>query len=245
MTKLYTDLSWLYDAMYQTFIDYDAEFRLYADLMAEYTLHSILEIGCGSGHLAKRFTEQGYDYEGIDLSEDMLALARQRCPEALLSVGDMRTLSLPRQFDAVLITARSISYIVENQEVMGTFRSLKNCLAPGGKLIFDFIDAASFFSKLDESASIYHQAPYQGEVFSRQSRYIPNLATGWTWTWHSAFFKETRSQPEPIATDTATLRAFLPDELRLFLHLAGLQVDALRWQPTYAFDTGIVVASML
>jgi SAM-dependent methyltransferase len=231
--------------MYQTFIDYDAEFSLYAGLMREYNLQSVLEIGCGSGHLAKRFTEQGYAYQGIDLSEDMLALARQRCPPANLSVGDMRTLTLPRTFDAVLITARSISYIVQNQDVLATFRSLKTCLAPGGKLIFDFIDAASFFRKLDPSALIQHQAPYQGELFSRQSRYVANLATGWTWDWHSAFFRETSSQPEPLATDVATLRAFLPDELRLFLHLAGMQVDDLRWQPTYAFDTGIIVAGTL
>jgi SAM-dependent methyltransferase len=242
MTKLYSDLSWLYDAMYQTFIDYDAEFALYAGLMKEYNLESVLEIGCGSGHLAKRFTNMGYDYQGIDLSEDMLKLARQRCPQARVSAGDMRTLVLPRPFDAVLITARSLSYIVENQDVMATFHSLKNCLSPGGKLIFDFIDAASFFGKMDPSAIIEHRADFEGQTYFRQSRYVPNLTTGFTWDWHSAFFRQTHADPESIATDVATLRAFLADELRLFLQLAGLTVDEIRWHETYAFDTGIVVA---
>ncbi|TAE20947.1 MAG: class I SAM-dependent methyltransferase [Cytophagales bacterium] len=242
MTKLYTDLSWLYDAMYQTFIDYDAEFQFYSKLMAEFGLRSVLEIGCGSGHLAKRFTEQGYDYQGVDLSEDMLALARQRCPNAQVSVGDMRTLVLPRSFDAVLITARSISYIVENADVLATFRSLRNCLNPGGKLIFDFIDAASFFGQMNASAILEHRAEYEGQTYLRQSRYVPNLTHGWTWDWHSAFFRQTNAQPEPIADDVATLRAFLPDELRLFLQLAGLATDEIRSQKTYAFDTGVVVA---
>jgi predicted TPR repeat methyltransferase len=78
--KLYTELAYLYDAIYQTFIDYDEEFKLYKNFMYKYEAHSVLEIGCGSGHLAKRFNTVGYDYEGFDLSQNMLNIAQKRVP---------------------------------------------------------------------------------------------------------------------------------------------------------------------
>lgn len=243
MTKLYTDLAHLYDAMYQTFIDYDKEFTLYTDLLRQYGAGSVLEIGCGSGHLAKRFMDAGWDYQGVDNSEQMLALARQRCPTARLELGDMRSLVTNRPFDAVLITARSISYIIQNQDVLATFRHIRQCLAESGKLIFDFIDAYTFFSTLDESAVLEHRATYEGQNYLRQSRYVPNLTTGLTWDWHSAFFTESDpNHRQPIATDVATLRAFLTDEMRLLLQLSGFAVIQANRQPTYAFDTFVVVA---
>lgn len=246
MTKLYTDLAHLYDAMYQTFIDYDKEFTLYTDLLQQYGAGSVLEIGCGSGHLAKRFTDAGWDYQGVDNSEQMLALARQRCPTARFELGDMRSLTTNRPFDAVLITARSISYIIQNQDVLATFRHIGRCLAEGGKLVFDFIDAYTFFSTLDESAVLEHRATYEGQNYLRQSRYVPNLTTGLTWDWHSAFFTESDpNQRQPMATDVATLRAFLADEMRLLLQLSGFIVIQENRQPTYAFDTFVVVAGKM
>ena len=38
--------------------------------------HSVLELGCGTGSLARLMTERGADVTGIDISEPMLAVAR-------------------------------------------------------------------------------------------------------------------------------------------------------------------------
>lgn len=243
MTKLYSDLAYLYDAMYQTFIDYDKEFGLYANLLKQHQAKSLLEIGCGSGHLAKRFTDQQYDYRGVDISPQMLDIARRRCPQTQFEQADMRTITTNRQFDAVLITARSISYIIHNQEILSTFRHIGQCLSTNGKLIFDFIDAATFLPDVDESALIEHRATYEQQSYRRQSRYVPNLATGLTWDWHSAFFVDTPDgQHQPIGTDLATLRAFLPAEMELLLRLAGFKLIDQHVVQTYAFRTVVVVA---
>jgi SAM-dependent methyltransferase len=243
MTKLYTDLAYLYDAMYQTFIDYNAEFALYNKLIQPFGAKSVLEIGCGSGHLAQRFVAQGYTYLGIDISQPMLELAYKRCPSARFVQADMRTLNLPDRFDAILITARSLSYITATPDIISTFRHLRQHLNPGGTIHFDYIDAGTFFPAINPDTVLEHRADYVGRHYLRQSRYVPNLATGFTWDWHSTFFTETDgATPVLVDSDVATLRAFLPDEIRLLLQLVGLQVLAEKRQPTYAFDTWIFSA---
>ncbi|MBO0933631.1 class I SAM-dependent DNA methyltransferase [Fibrella aquatilis] len=245
MTKLYSDLAYLYDALYQTFIDYDAEFTLYETLIQPHQATSVLEIGCGSGHLASRFVAAGYAYTGVDVSPQMLDLARQRCPEAYFELADMRTLALARTYDAVLITARSLSYILTNADVLSTFRQLTSHLSPTGTLHFDFIDAGTFLSGLNPEAVVEHRAVYDGQTYLRQSRYTPNLTTGFSWDWHSDFFIEVSGQPlQPVAQDDATLRAFLPAEIRLLLQLAGSTVLSEQKQPTYAFDTWVFSAAV-
>ena len=243
MTKLYSDLAYLYDAMYQTFIDYDKEFDLYANVLTQYGAKSVLEIGCGSGHLAKRFTEQQYDYLGVDISSEMLAIACHRCPGARFEQADMRTITASRRFDAVLITARSISYIIHNQDVLSTVRHIRQLLPDDGKLIFDYIDASTFLPDMAASVVIEHRAMHEQQHYLRQSMYAPNLTSGLTWDWHSAFFIELADgQRQPIATDLATLRAFVPDEMRLLLRLAGFSVVSEQVVQTYAFSTVLVVA---
>ncbi|MEZ0483768.1 class I SAM-dependent DNA methyltransferase [Fibrella aquatica] len=243
MTKLYSELAYLYDALYQTFIDYDAEFQLYETCFSTFNVKSVLEIGCGTGHLASRFINAGYSYLGIDSSPEMLELARKRVPAAQFALADMRTLELGQTFDTVLITARSLSYILTNDQVLGTFRQLAKHLTPTGTLHFDFIDANSFMTGIDPKTVINHRALCDGQTYLRQSRYAPDLETGFTWKWHSEFFIEQAEQSLlPIAHDDATLRAFQPDEIRLLLKLAGLTIIHEQGQPTYAFDTWVFSA---
>ncbi len=243
MTRLYSDLAYLYDALYQTFIDYDAEFALYQSCFGPYGAKSVLEIGCGSGHLAQRLITAGYDYAGVDISPQMLDLARQRCPTARFEQADMRTLRLDRNFETILITARSLSYILTNTDVLATFQKLVQHLPPAGTLHFDFIDASSFMPGIELANLIEHRAQCYGHTYLRQSRYSLNLVTGFTWNWYSDFFIEQPDLPlQPVAKDVATLRAFQPDEIRLLLQMAGLTIVNEQRQPTYAFDTWLFSA---
>jgi len=56
MNTLFTDkMASVYDAMYQTFIDYNEEYDFYNTLIQKYGSQSTLEIGSGTGNLALRF----------------------------------------------------------------------------------------------------------------------------------------------------------------------------------------------
>jgi trans-aconitate methyltransferase len=63
-----------------------------------------LDVGCGcEGRFFRILLERGFACTGLDISHEMIALARQRYPVVYFVTGDICTWSLPRQYD--LITA--------------------------------------------------------------------------------------------------------------------------------------------
>ena len=127
MTKLYTEFAELYHLMYQGLIDYAEEYNYYQTLLTQHHCQSVLEIGCGTGQLGKRFLEAGFDYQGLDISAEMLAFARENVPEDLLHQQDMRNIQLPDRFNAAIITARSTAYLLHNEDLIQAFQSLAVC----------------------------------------------------------------------------------------------------------------------
>lgn len=64
---------------------------------------SVLDIGCGMGEpIASRLIERGCAVTGIDSSEPLIALCRERFPQQSWQVADMRSLSLARRFDGLI-----------------------------------------------------------------------------------------------------------------------------------------------
>jgi SAM-dependent methyltransferase len=244
MTKLYTTYADLYHKMYQSFIDYDEEYQFYKTLLDQHGARNILEIGCGTGQLARRFLKDGYDYTGIDVSMAMLDYARKEMPSHHFHQMDMRDIQLPLAFQAVIITARSISYILSNNDVMATFRSVKKVLKEGGVLIFDFIDAKTFIPSINEKEVVSHEVVIDGKKYKRDSIFKKQINTSWNWMWKSTFLKEESDRYQEIGSDEAELRTFTADEMEIFLTLAGFKTKQVIDRRVYAFDTKVMVAEI-
>ena len=148
MSTLYTELAPVYEAMYQTFIDYQEEYSFYANILSQNNKKSLTEIGCGTGNLAGYFNKAGFAYTGLDYSKDMIAIAQQKHPNAVFVQGDMRNFQLNKLEQSLIITARSLSYITTNEDLISTFKSIANNLESGGILAFDIIDAVRFIPEL-------------------------------------------------------------------------------------------------
>jgi len=144
----------IYDAMYQNFVDYDEEYDFYNSFIQENNCKTILEIGSGTGNLAKRFKEHGQSYIGLDYSQSMITIARERNEDCAFIQGDMRDFNLENQVDAIVITGRSTSYLTTNEDVNETFASLFNNLTEEGIIVFDFIDANRFIPYINENQKI-------------------------------------------------------------------------------------------
>ena len=101
---------------------------------------SVVELGCGSGITARRLTDAGHDVTGIDQSEALIALARERAPEARFTVGSFVTEPLPG-CDAVLAIGEVLNYLFDEGNTRAAlpqlFARIDAALRPGGLLLFD------------------------------------------------------------------------------------------------------------
>lgn len=245
MAALYKKLSAVYEAMYQSFINYTEEYNFYSTLLAKYNCKSVLEIGCGTGHLASRFIQNNFTYNGLDVSDDMLAIAKQNNPAADFINGDMRDFSLPEKVDAGIITGRTISYLLANKEVLDTFNSINKNLTPQGIVCFDCIDANKFIPLIDPVQTITHTANFKDKKYQRNSIWNTNFKEGFTFDWASVYYEVTSvGELDKIGEDHSTIRAFTKDEVVLFLQLANFTVKEIIERPSYAFDTFVIVAQV-
>ena len=98
---------------------------------------SLLDIGCGAGGHLVHFAEFFDTVGGIELSEDMLAVARGKLPGAGLHQGDMRGFDLGREFDAVVCLFGSVGHTRDEDELRQTLRCFGRHLSAGGVVVVE------------------------------------------------------------------------------------------------------------
>jgi SAM-dependent methyltransferase len=234
----------IYDAMYQTFIDYDEEFDFYNGLIQENNCKTLLEIGSGTGNLAKRFEKTKMIYMGLDYSQSMISIAKERNKSSNFILGDMREFQLKKPVDSIIITGRSSSYLISNEDVNDCFKAVYNNLSKDGVFIFDFIDANRFIPFIIENQSIIHQAQYEGINYLRESHWETTSSDNFMLEWTAQYYTLTNGDKEIIAEDTSTVRVFTLNEMQLFLFLNGFEIIKTLDRKTYAYDTYVIVAKI-
>src|SRR5215208_4140072 len=102
----------------------------------------VVDLGCGSGLWARELVDAGYRVLGIDISEAMIELSRNRVPEAEFSVGSLCEVEIPR-CQAVTAVNEVLNYLfdAENEErgLGRLFRRVHDALVPGGVFVFDVL----------------------------------------------------------------------------------------------------------
>jgi SAM-dependent methyltransferase len=94
----------------------------------------ILDLGCGTGHLAAKIAEAGARVVGVDRSPEMIGQAREKYPALRFEVMDARELSFDDSFDAVFSNA-TLHWIHEPERVIAGIGKL---LRPGGRFVAEF-----------------------------------------------------------------------------------------------------------
>jgi ubiquinone/menaquinone biosynthesis C-methylase UbiE len=133
---MFTKSQRYYDAIYAD-KDYAGEACRLKRFIAQHkrsTGHALLDIACGTGghipYLCKEF-----DYEGLDLDPQMLALARSRYPQITFHQGDMVDFALERRFDVVTCLFSSIAYTRTAPRLRRAIATMARHLTPGGVLL--------------------------------------------------------------------------------------------------------------
>ena len=95
---------------------------------------SILDLGCGTGHLTNLIAESGADVQGIDSSAEMIKQALIKYPAIKFDVMDATNFIFEKKFDAVFSNA-VLHWIPEKGKVV---KCVYNCLKQGGRFVAEF-----------------------------------------------------------------------------------------------------------
>jgi ubiquinone/menaquinone biosynthesis C-methylase UbiE len=110
---------------------------------------TVLDVGCGTGSLARRLLAAGYEVTGADPSEGMLDVMRRRSPE--IRAVHASGAELPFEADSfdVVLSVAAFHHIAEPGAVRATLAEMTRVSRPGGRvLIWDHNPDNPYWSSL-------------------------------------------------------------------------------------------------
>lgn len=145
----YGEIALVYDSLM-----YDIPYKEWVEFIRENLKgQTVLELGCGTGSITERLSAY-YDVTALDLSEDMLDVARQKLMKkgrtARFVKGDMRDFSVHKPMDNAIIVCDGINYLLSEADVKKAFLKVYENIKAGGSFIFDISSAYKLKNMADQ-----------------------------------------------------------------------------------------------
>ena len=124
-------------------VDYEAAVSFYFEILRSEGVNprTAVDLACGTGSVTALLAEKGIPVIGVDLSEEMLAVAQQKTqelsPRPVFLHQDLSRLYLPRGVDLAVCALDSLDYITDPACCAAAIQRVYRCLNPGGIFIFD------------------------------------------------------------------------------------------------------------
>ena len=188
----------------------------------------VLELACGSGRLTIPLARAGVNITGMDISEEMLHLAKAKASQSGVSIrfirGDMRSFDLGEKFKFIFIPAQSLSHLHTRQEIEDCFSCVRRHLTEEGRLLIELFNS-SVRLLARETGRRYPVDQYEDprggfQVFvTEEVRYdAASQVNHIRW-----FFREERSREETVLS--FEMRQFFPQEIDALLWYNGLLIE--------------------
>ncbi len=134
----------------------------------------VVDFACGTGTLAKRLNDLGYDVVGLDGCAEMITVARTRIPRRgrtlEFHVSDLRGLPDIGEHDIGVCLYDSVNYLMEAAEVSEFFHGVRKTMLPGGLFICDLSTERNSRDHFDGYV-VEEQVP--GAWYRRRTRFDP------------------------------------------------------------------------
>ena len=219
-----SELAEYYDVMHQH-RNYSKECQFADKLVQKYcpgTKH-ILDIGCGTGEHAIRMAQLGYEVTGIDLSPDMINIAKEKAKRAGLSIEfrciNLHELNTVGEFQAAYCLGYTFLYMTTYSEVISFFTAVNKALLPQGVFLVDFINGWSLIEAFHRDKFIYRQENTTIFHFEQPSldkkRRIKHIEFYYLIDHHDGQVKTVFAEED--------LRIFFDDEVKMLLSNCGFK----------------------
>jgi len=144
--NVFENYAYYYNLLYQD-KDYLKESDYLSFLIKKFKAgcKTVLDLGCGTGEHDFNLATKNFSVTGVDQSETMLSVARQKLanldPSLAQSLSfhhhDIRDLRLGKTYDSVFSLFHVLSYQQTNDDLMQVMATVSEHLKPGGIFIFD------------------------------------------------------------------------------------------------------------
>jgi cyclopropane fatty-acyl-phospholipid synthase-like methyltransferase len=113
---------------------------------------TVLDIGCGTGSLTHELSKTSMDITGIDPSEEMIRIGKEKYPHLTLSTQEIS--QLKKLFDLIYSVGNTVSYF-SKRDLSALVKNVTNRLKPGGTWIYqtvnwDFLEQAQRYDFPDK-----------------------------------------------------------------------------------------------
>jgi len=147
-----------YDLLYAR-KDYVQETRYVVDTLRKRqpNLKSIFELGCGTGGHARAFAGEGLDVFGIDISPEMIELARSKFAVRsgqgcfTCAVGNICDFQSGQTFDAAVSLFHVMSYLTTDGDFVCALSNAASQIGAGGQFLFDVWHKESVLAQRPEA----------------------------------------------------------------------------------------------
>ena len=216
-----------YPELYDALLPATGHISHYVDLATQAS-GDVLELACGTGQLTIPIARAGVPTSGLDLSQPMLALAKERAAREKVSVdfvqGDMRNFDLGRKFALILIGRNSLLHLHSTDDLLAAFAAIRRHLAPGGIFAFDIFNpnVRLLARPAGQRFPVFEK---ETESFGRLSvedttEYDPATQVG-----HHVWYVSAPGKPDAWVLNL-DLRNIFPQELPLLLAAGGLRLKS-------------------
>ena len=168
----YRDFGYYYDDIMQ-----ELDYMDWVDFTKSFcnTKYKILDLACGSLTFAILMKSEGYDISGLDLSESMLEVGREKAKMNHLLIPlyqmDMCKFHLDEKYDAITCYFDSFNHLANEHMVLDSLKCCAEHLVEGGLLLLDIFSHKAYLNSCKDETKSSLSCDYRWKIETKE----PNI----------------------------------------------------------------------